>query len=158
MAKVVKSKKSTPVRADEATLIKKYKHIVPGSLRFSKATNKQMVTINTTGIDGKPDGQTREIATSDLFHVRHTKVVAKEIRLAKIRKNRQAKAKAAGKTVKAKKVVAVKAKPAAKVKAAKTAPAAPAAAAATANTPAAPTAAPTAAAAPTATAPVATAV
>lgn len=142
MVKPVK-KKSTPVRVDEAALCKKYKHIVPGSLRFSKANNKQMVTINTVGIDGKPDGNTRDVFTSDVFHVRHTKEVAKEIRLAKIRKNRHAKAKAAAKDKPAKvaKAKAVKLAKVAKVKvkvAKATAPAAPTAATATAA--AAPTA------------------
>ena len=135
------AKKSTPVRVDEAALIKKYKHIVPGSLKFSKVNNKQQVTINTFGINGKPDGNTRVIFTSDLFHVRHTKEVAKEVRLAKIRANRQAKAAArpakvkAVKPAKVAKVKAVKPAKAAKKTAADAAPAVAATAAAATTAP-----------------------
>lgn len=129
MAKNAKAK-STPVRADEAALLKKYKNIVPGSLRFSKANNKQMCTINTVGIDGKADGNTRDVFTSDLFHVKHTKLVAKEVRLLQIRKNRQAKAKLAAKAKPAKVAKVKAAKPAKATKPAKAAAkAAPAAAA-----------------------------
>lgn len=65
------------IAASEAALIAKYgDKIVVGSVRRapsgSKYGNKMLVKINTVGIDGKPDGNTVEVATSDVFQVRHT--------------------------------------------------------------------------------------
>lgn len=56
----------TTKRLDEASLLAKHPHIVEGSLRYDAMANKQKVTIQTRGIDGTFDGNTREIATSDL--------------------------------------------------------------------------------------------
>jgi hypothetical protein len=57
----------TKIRLTETDLIEKgHTHIVEGTLRFDHGRNKQFVTINTRGIDGNYDGNTREIATSDL--------------------------------------------------------------------------------------------
>ena len=68
----------------ELKLVEKYgKKIVKGSVR--RATDprygkKLMVTINTRGVNGKFDKQTREIASSDVFQVHHTVEVAAELR------------------------------------------------------------------------------
>lgn len=75
-------------RRSEADYIAKYPHIVEGSLRYEEEgthAKKQTVEINTVGIDGKPDGNTRRIATSDLHQVFHTEEVAKEVKQAKRR-------------------------------------------------------------------------
>lgn len=77
-------------RKEEEHYTKRYPHIVKGSLHFDKKHAKQVVTIKTVDANGKPDGNTREIATSDLHHTRHTEEVAKEVRLAKIRASRKA--------------------------------------------------------------------
>lgn len=61
----------------EADLIAKgHTHIILGTLRYDAFSNKNKVTIRTRGIDGEFDGNTREIATSDLhqtFWTRETK-------------------------------------------------------------------------------------
>lgn len=78
----------------EAALVEKYgSKIVVGSAR--RATDarfgrKIMVKINTIGIDGKPDGKDREIASSDVFQVHHTIEVATELRKAKAADKRAA--------------------------------------------------------------------
>lgn len=43
-----------------------HSHVVDGSVRFDTTRNKQVCTIKTRGIDGQFDGNTRELATSDL--------------------------------------------------------------------------------------------
>lgn len=68
----------------EANLVEKHgSKIVVGSVRRapagSKYGSKMMVTINTVGVDGTPDGQTREVATSDVHQVHHTDEVRKEL-------------------------------------------------------------------------------
>ena len=84
----------TPKRLVEADLIAKgHTHIVPGSLRFDTDANKQKVTINTVDENGIPDGNTREIATSDLHQCRTT-VETKE-RMDRAKANEKAKAKRA---------------------------------------------------------------
>jgi hypothetical protein len=68
-------------------------NIVPGSARFETEgshANKQTVLIKTVGADGKPDGEERRVATSDLHQVHHQPAVAEELKKA----NRRAKAKA----------------------------------------------------------------
>jgi hypothetical protein len=63
----------TPKRLTEEMLLAKgHSHIVPGTLRWNPEQSKQVVTINTFGLDGKPDGNTREVATSDLHQCRMT--------------------------------------------------------------------------------------
>lgn len=96
-------------RKDEADYIKEYPHIVKGSLRYDAKLLKQVVTIKTIGINGKFDGDTREIATSDLHHTRHTEDVAKQVRLSKIRESRKARREAAPKKTVSKKLAAAKA-------------------------------------------------
>ena len=58
--------------------------IVEGSARRapegSKYGKKILVTINTKGEDGEFDGNTREIASSDVFQVHHTVEVATAVR------------------------------------------------------------------------------
>jgi hypothetical protein len=76
-------------------------NIVEGSLHFEEVgahANKQTVLIRTIGLDGKPDGQERRVATSDLHQVHHTVEVAEELKKAKRReaaKARREKVKAA---------------------------------------------------------------
>lgn len=78
----------------EAALVEKYgSKIVVGSAR--RATDarfgrKIMVKINTIGLDGKPDGKDREVASSDVFQVHHTIEVATELRKAKAADKRAA--------------------------------------------------------------------
>jgi hypothetical protein len=87
-----KAKRST--RATEEQLHAKQaerlgkSNIVPGSLRFEEEgthKGKQTVEINTVGVDGSPDGNTRRVATSDLFQVFNTVEVAAELKKAKRR-------------------------------------------------------------------------
>jgi hypothetical protein len=74
---------ATIVKA-EAKLVTKYgSKIVVGSVRRAtdaKYGKKLMCEINTRGIDGEFDGNTRTIATSDVFQVSHTLEVAAELR------------------------------------------------------------------------------
>lgn len=71
-------------RTDEAELLKKYPHMIEGSLRFNKERNKQEVDITCShpGCDTK-----RTVFTSDLFQVTmcedHKKEAAKAKREAK---------------------------------------------------------------------------
>jgi len=98
-------KAKTHKRADADTLTtnlcrkmkeqgKAYKGVDPANvdwstLRYDDKMRRQMVTIKTVGIDGKLDGKTLELATSDLHHVKHQKDVAREIRLARQREMRR---------------------------------------------------------------------
>ena len=80
-------------RLTEADLVAKgHTHIVPGTLHYDPVDNKQKVTINTRGVDGQPDGNTRVIATSDLHQVFHTvvtKIAMDKIKLREKRKDRK---------------------------------------------------------------------
>ena len=76
-------------RLGEAELLAKYPHMIEGTLTYDPVLNKQTVEINTIGIDGNFDGNTRRIATSDLFQVRHT--VEVKDRLDAIKRNQKAK-------------------------------------------------------------------
>ena len=82
-----------PKRLTEQALLAKYPHMVAGSLSWDAQLNKQVCTINTIGADGQFDGNTRRIATSDLFQVRHTEEVKAALDAAK--RNAKAKAKRA---------------------------------------------------------------
>ena len=77
-------------------LVTKYGDKVnPDSLRKEtdgKYSGKFTVEINTVGLDGKPDGNTRRVATSDVFQVSHTDEVAKQLRKQALRDKRHAKA------------------------------------------------------------------
>jgi len=83
----------------EAQLVAKYgDKIVPGSVRRapegSKYGRKMLVDIKTRGLDGKYDGNTRTVATSDVFQVHHTEEVAvemKKVRAAEKRAQKRAK-------------------------------------------------------------------
>lgn len=90
MKSTTKATTTNGKRKDEAYYVKQYPHIVKGSLRFDKKHAKQMVTIKTVDANGKLDGNTRDVATSDLHHTIHTEEVAKEVRLSKIRASRKA--------------------------------------------------------------------
>jgi len=87
----------TTIAKSEAKLIAKYgDKIVVSSVRRapagSKYGNKMLVDINTTGLDGKPDGNTRTVATSDVFQVHHTEEVAEQLRKQKLADKRATKA------------------------------------------------------------------
>lgn len=47
-----------------------------GTLEYDDTLRRQMIVINTVGENGKLDGNTRRVATSDLQHVCHTKEVS----------------------------------------------------------------------------------
>ncbi len=110
-------KPRAPKLKTEAELIAKYPQVVKNTLR--KEGNKQMVTIKTLGLDDKPDGNTRDVFTSDLFQVKHTEETLKILRKLRRRKDpsekkpRVAKAKAekAPKAEKPAKIKPRKAKP-----------------------------------------------
>lgn len=84
----------TAIQAAETRLIAKYgDKVVPGSVHRAtdpRYGNKLMVTINTRGLDGEYDGQTRTVATSDVFQVHHTDEVAAELRRARQAERRAA--------------------------------------------------------------------
>jgi hypothetical protein len=50
----------------EQELLSRYKHVVRGTLRSNKKLGKNQVKIRTYGPNGRPDGKTRVVATSDL--------------------------------------------------------------------------------------------
>lgn len=83
-------------RTDEATLLKKYPHMIEGSLRMNDKANKQEVDI-TCQHPGCED--TRTVATSDLFQVsmctEHSKEQAKARKEAKAARVKEILAKAA---------------------------------------------------------------
>ena len=57
-------------RSSEEEILATWSHVIPDTLRYDeegKHEGKQTVEIRTRDIHGKPDGQTRRIATSDLF-------------------------------------------------------------------------------------------
>lgn len=80
----------------EAQLVAKYgDKIVPGSVRRapegSKYGRKMLVDIRTRGLDGEFDGNTRTVATSDVFQVHHTEEVAVEMKKVRAAEKRAAK-------------------------------------------------------------------
>lgn len=80
----------------EAQLIAKYgDKIVPGSVRRapegSKYGRKMLVDIKTRGLDGEYDGNTRTVATSDVFQVHHTEEVKAELKKQRMAEKRAAK-------------------------------------------------------------------
>jgi hypothetical protein len=98
-AKNLKGGKSNVAQSDkeilaekEATLRKKYKSIVEGSIR--RHTNGQYAGKITVSIQcaTKGCGNTRTVATSDLFQVRYCEKCTEERRQARRRKNGKAKA------------------------------------------------------------------
>jgi hypothetical protein len=96
---------------------------------YTKHPNKQVVVIHTVDEHGKPDGDVRWVATSDLHHVRMTEETAKRVRLARLKEARAKRRAAKPKVAKAPKPPKP-AKPAKPPKAAKVKDAAPAAPAA----------------------------
>ena len=89
------------VAATEAKLIAKYgDRIVKGSCRRADLSNadeacygqKMLVNINTLGVDGSFDGNTRRVATSDVFQVKHTATATATLRKARLADKRKAKA------------------------------------------------------------------
>lgn len=96
MSKTKKTEQvDTAIASAEEKLANKYgDKIVKGSVRRatdSKYGNKLMVTINTVGLDGQPDGKTREVATSDVFQVHHQPEVAEQLRKLRAKEKREAK-------------------------------------------------------------------
>lgn len=99
------AKKTAPVTATvedakivgiEAQLVAKYgDKIVPGSVRRapegSKYGRKMLVDIRTRGLDGNFDGNTRTVATSDVFQVHHTEEVAVEMKKVRAAEKRASK-------------------------------------------------------------------
>lgn len=78
-------KEAATITKAEAKLLAKYgDKIVKGSVRRapagSKYGQKLLCDINTRGVDGKFDGNTRTVATSDVFQVHHTEEVAAELK------------------------------------------------------------------------------
>lgn len=94
---MTKSKHSkAELAAREKELIKKYKgKIVPNSIRVGtgKYEGKLTVRINTRGMDGKLNGKTLRIATSDLHQTNHDPKTAEALR--RKRRNEKARAKRA---------------------------------------------------------------
>lgn len=94
----------------EKELTKKHgkNKIVAGSIRYGKGrlANKLVVKINTRGIDGKFNGKTRVVATSDLHQTDHTEEDAKILRAE--RRNERARAKRAAAAAKKKSKKAAK--------------------------------------------------
>lgn len=87
-------KTKTNTRLTEADLLAKgHTHIVEGTLRMCPMSNKQKVTINTRDAEGNFDGNTREIATSDLHQCYWTQETKDAMDAAK--RNMKAKAKRA---------------------------------------------------------------
>ena len=81
----------------EANLVAKYgSKIVVGSIARGTGSHegKLTVEINTVGLDGQPDGQTRRVATSDVFQVHHTEAVSDQMK-AQRRRDRAAQRRAA---------------------------------------------------------------
>jgi hypothetical protein len=77
------------LNADQITA--KYPHAIVETLRWDATANKQKVTIRTRGVDGEYDGNTREIATSDLFQCFWTEDTKKALDKAKAKAKRAAK-------------------------------------------------------------------
>lgn len=89
----VEKKKRSPKRLDAETLkqrVKKrqssdgyrgapFERIKWDTLRYDEEKRRQVIDIETVDRDGKPDGQVRTIATSDLQHTRHNRELAKQM-------------------------------------------------------------------------------
>ena len=107
-----KDSDTAKVAAAEASLIAKYgKKVVKGSVRRAKTKaekdtygSKLLCEIHTVGVDGKPDGKTRVVATSDVWQIHHQPDVKEALR----KQQRSDKAKA--KRAKAKKATKKEAK------------------------------------------------
>ena len=61
----------------ETEIRTRHPHVIEGTVRFCPIRNKQVCTIRTRGVDGTLDGNTREIATSDLHQTFWTVEVKK---------------------------------------------------------------------------------
>ncbi len=105
-AKIAREASKVPRRHTEESLIAKYgARIVPGTLRFETEgtwNGKQTVEINTYAVRICPDGtlddvredfdgNTRRIATSDLFQVFHTEATLADLRRSRAKESRLAK-------------------------------------------------------------------
>jgi len=82
-------------RHTETEITTMWSHVVPGTLRFDEEgshANKQTVEIRTRDMFGELDGNTRRIATSDLFQCFWTRETKAELDKAKRSRNRMLKA------------------------------------------------------------------
>ena len=91
----------TKVSTAEERLVAKYgDKIVAGTVRRapegSKYGNKLLVDIRTRGVNGEYDGNTRTVATSDVFQVHHTEEVRAELKKAQRKSDAQAQRHAKG--------------------------------------------------------------
>ena len=85
----------TPEQKAEAQLAEKHPgKVVPGSVHRAPASSgygtKLLCTIRTKGEDGLWDGNTRLVATSDVFQVHHTVEVAAALRKQRAKDKRAA--------------------------------------------------------------------
>ncbi len=70
-------------QAEAVAITKHGDKIVPGSAERDPKSNKVTVLINTRGVDGEYDGNTRRVATSDVHQVHHLPEVKKALDRAK---------------------------------------------------------------------------
>jgi len=81
-------------RHTETEITTMWSHVVPGTLRFDEEgshANKQTVEIRTRDMFGELDGNTRRIATSDLFQCFWTRETKAELDKARRSRNRMVK-------------------------------------------------------------------
>lgn len=90
-------------RADEETLLKKYPHMVKGSLGYDTKANKATATIKCQSGASEDCDKTRDVYTSDLFQIKACRHCLKVERNKKRNKTNSAKAKAHGSVNKARK-------------------------------------------------------
>lgn len=73
--------KIDPVVKVERKLMAKYgDKIVADTVKYDDVAKKYRVTIRTVGLDGKSDGNTRNIFTSDVFQVHHIEGLKKNLK------------------------------------------------------------------------------
>jgi len=78
------AEEAAAIAASEARSISLYgSRIVPGTTRRDPTSTKMLVTVRTMGLDGKMDGGTREVRTSDIFQCLHQEGVKKSLKTKK---------------------------------------------------------------------------
>jgi DNA gyrase/topoisomerase IV subunit B len=77
---------------NEATIRAIHNHVIEGTVTFDPIRNKQICVINTRGVDGQFDGNTRTLATSDLHQTFWTVEVKKELDRLKAKARRASRA------------------------------------------------------------------
>lgn len=63
----------------ESEIRNTHPHVIEGSVRYCPILNKQLCVIKTRGLDGGYDGNTRQLATSDLHQTFWTPEVKKQL-------------------------------------------------------------------------------